>query len=52
MMKTINPQIFREYDIRGLVGVDLTLDSTELIGIRYPRLSGYRFDPRFHRTYW
>lgn len=32
MMKTINPQIFREYDIRGLVGIDLTLDSTELIG--------------------
>ena len=32
MKKNINPQIFREYDIRGLVDVDLTQDSTELIG--------------------
>ena len=32
MKKNINPQIFREYDIRGLVDVDLTKDSTELIG--------------------
>ena len=32
MKKKINPQIFREYDIRGLVDVDLTQDSTELIG--------------------
>ena len=32
MKKNINPQIFREYDIRGLVNVDLTQDSTELIG--------------------
>ena len=32
MTKTINPEIFREYDIRGLVDVDLTQESTELIG--------------------
>jgi len=32
MKKNINPQIFREYDIRGLVNVDLSQDSTELIG--------------------
>ena len=32
MKKNINPQIFREYDIRGLVDVDLTQESTELIG--------------------
>ena len=32
MKKYINPQIFREYDIRGLVDVDLTQESTELIG--------------------
>jgi len=32
MTETINPQIFREYDIRGLVDKDLTRDSTERIG--------------------
>ena len=32
MTETINPQIFREYDIRGLVDKDLTPDSTERIG--------------------
>ena len=32
MKKTINPQIFREYDIRGLVDQDLTRDSVERIG--------------------
>ena len=32
MTKTINPQIFREYDIRGLVDKDLTRDSVERIG--------------------
>jgi len=32
MTKTINPQIFREYDIRGLVDKDLTRDSVEQIG--------------------
>ena len=32
MTKTINPQIFREYDIRGLVDQDLTRDSVERIG--------------------
>ena len=32
MTETINPQIFREYDIRGLVDKDLTSDSTERIG--------------------
>ena len=28
----MNPQIFREYDIRGVVGKDLTVDSVRLIG--------------------
>ncbi|MBM4403799.1 MAG: phosphomannomutase/phosphoglucomutase [Candidatus Cloacimonetes bacterium] len=28
----INPQIFRQYDIRGIVGVDLTAESMYLIG--------------------
>ena len=32
MTEAINPQIFREYDIRGLVDKDLTQDSTERIG--------------------
>ena len=32
MTKTIKPQIFREYDIRGLVDQDLTRDSVERIG--------------------
>jgi len=32
MTETINPQIFREYDIRGLVDKDLTQASTERIG--------------------
>jgi len=32
MTETINPQIFREYDIRGLVDKELTQDSTERIG--------------------
>ncbi len=29
---TINPQIFREYDIRGLTGSDLTEEVVELVG--------------------
>ncbi len=32
MPNTINPNIFREYDIRGVVGEDLTPGSVELIG--------------------
>ena len=32
MTTAINPQIFREYDIRGLVGKDLTSDTVQLIG--------------------
>ena len=32
MTKTINPQIFREYDIRGVVNKDLTQESVERIG--------------------
>jgi phosphomannomutase/phosphoglucomutase len=32
MTETINPLIFREYDIRGLVDIDLTRNSTERIG--------------------
>ena len=32
MTSSINPQIFREYDIRGIVGTDLTPDSVDKIG--------------------
>ncbi len=32
MTSSINPQIFREYDIRGIVGKDLTPESVESIG--------------------
>lgn len=32
MTSSINPQIFREYDIRGVVGEDLTPDSVTKIG--------------------
>lgn len=31
----INPQIFREYDIRGIVGKDLTAEIVELLGKSY-----------------
>ena len=31
-MTTVNPQIFREYDIRGVVGKDLTADIVRLLG--------------------
>jgi phosphomannomutase/phosphoglucomutase len=31
-MPIINPNIFREYDIRGIVGVDLTPETVEIIG--------------------
>src|SRR4051812_44364413 len=30
---TMNPQIFREYDIRGLVDKDLTVDVVEKLGL-------------------
>ena len=32
---TINPQIFREYDVRGVVGRDSTPDAIELLGRGY-----------------
>ena len=32
MTSSVNPQIFREYDIRGIVGKDLTPDSVTSIG--------------------
>ena len=32
MPNTINPNIFREYDIRGVVDQDLTSATVELIG--------------------
>jgi len=34
-MTIINPQIFREYDVRGLVGVDLTEKSVYTLGRAY-----------------
>lgn len=34
-MAKVNPRIFREYDIRGLVGEDLTQDTVRTIGLAY-----------------
>ncbi len=34
-MANVNPRIFREYDIRGLVGEDLTLGSVRTLGLAY-----------------
>jgi phosphomannomutase/phosphoglucomutase len=31
-MSRINPQIFREYDVRGVVGTDLTVETVGLLG--------------------
>ncbi|MGQ9618385.1 MAG: phosphomannomutase/phosphoglucomutase [Candidatus Aminicenantia bacterium] len=31
-MLAINPNIFREYDIRGIVGTDLTVETVEILG--------------------
>ena len=35
MSININPQIFREYDIRGMVGTDLSEDFAYLLGRAY-----------------
>ncbi|GBE58080.1 phosphomannomutase/phosphoglucomutase [bacterium BMS3Abin01] len=35
MAETVNPQIFREYDVRGLVGEDLNEATVELLGRSY-----------------
>ena len=32
---TVNPSIFRKYDVRGIVGRDLTPDAVELLGRGY-----------------
>ena len=37
-MAKINPDIFREYDIRGIYGTDLTEEYVELIGKAYGTL--------------
>lgn len=37
-MVALNPQIFREYDIRGLVGEDLTQKTTYILGRAYGTL--------------
>lgn len=34
-MAKVNPEIFREYDVRGVVGRDLTLQTVELLGRAY-----------------
>ncbi|NPV70965.1 MAG: phosphomannomutase/phosphoglucomutase [Firmicutes bacterium] len=34
-MPVVNPQIFREYDVRGLVGKDLSRETVDLIGRAY-----------------
>ncbi|GJL63883.1 MAG: phosphomannomutase [Nitrospirales bacterium] len=36
--KSVNQRIFREYDIRGIVGQDLTVDIAELVGRGYATL--------------
>ncbi|GJL51362.1 MAG: phosphomannomutase [Nitrospirales bacterium] len=36
--KSVNQRIFREYDIRGIVGQDLTVDTAELVGRGYATL--------------
>jgi len=36
--KSVNQRIFREYDIRGIVGQDLTVDVAELVGRAYATL--------------
>ncbi|MBI5097527.1 MAG: hypothetical protein HZB32_07875, partial [Nitrospirae bacterium] len=33
----VSPKIFREYDIRGVVGEDLTKDTARLIGWAFVR---------------
>ncbi|MHB9054070.1 MAG: phosphomannomutase/phosphoglucomutase [Thermoleophilia bacterium] len=35
MTKSVNPHIFREYDVRGLVGEDLDIETVELLGKGY-----------------
>ncbi|MGI6642997.1 MAG: phosphomannomutase/phosphoglucomutase [Bacillota bacterium] len=35
MSRSLNPSIFREYDIRGLVGRDLTAESVRAVGLAY-----------------
>ncbi|MBI5904825.1 MAG: phosphomannomutase, partial [Deltaproteobacteria bacterium] len=39
---TINPLIFREYDVRGRVGSDLHRDSVVLLGKGYGTLAAGR----------
>ncbi|MGE5541774.1 MAG: phosphomannomutase, partial [Bacillota bacterium] len=34
-MPDVNPQVFREYDIRGLVGKDLNAGTVDIIGRAY-----------------
>lgn len=46
MLVSVNPAVFRESDIRGLVNIDLTLETVELIGKAigtYMRRKGARF---------
>jgi phosphomannomutase/phosphoglucomutase len=38
-MAPLNPQIFREYDVRGLVGRDLHRDAVVLLGKGYATLA-------------
>ena len=45
-MAEINPAIFREYDIRGIYGTDLTEDYVELIGARPPS-KGFKLNDLF-----
>ncbi len=35
MQKKFNPHVFREYDIRGIAGVDLTPEFAECLGLAY-----------------
>lgn len=42
----IDPRIFRQYDIRGVVGADLTVEAAEAIGKAYGALLAERGIPR------
>ncbi|MCX7643326.1 MAG: hypothetical protein N2116_05930, partial [Armatimonadetes bacterium] len=37
-MATVSPLIFRQYDIRGIVGNDITPDIARLVGLAYGTL--------------
>jgi phosphomannomutase / phosphoglucomutase len=44
--ETVNPQIFRQYDIRGVVGQDIDAEIAELIGRAFATIVGDEVDAR------